>query len=220
MNLPVFSISRTHSLYMFLRTDKSISYVMLLNGQNNRGNVSFLFGFINNTQAHTCSDTIFSTPLTATYMPHFIALSMIPQQNYGKIIVKVIKITPLAHPINSSLPRRGLRSRHNFYFNPPSERGGHVFWKPDCWSLGFPSCTQFPFGLLSSTTRFRYLHCNIIPLVKNHTNEGMSLWMLPPCTGHLWVVVIVAGQALHRDTLWKRNSGKKDAVITNINTER
>lgn len=122
MNLPVFSISRTHSLYMFLRTDKSISYVMLLNGQNNRGNVSSLLGFINNTQAHTCSDTIFSTPLIATYMPHFIALSMIPQQNYGKIIVKVTKITPLAHPINSSLPRRGLRSRHNFYFNPMSER--------------------------------------------------------------------------------------------------
>lgn len=72
-----------------------------------------------------------------------------------------------------------------------------------------PHYAQFPFGLLSSSAHFRYLHFNIIPLVKNHTNEVMSFWMLHPCACHLWTVVIVALQAFHWDTLWERNSGKK-----------
>lgn len=84
MKSPVFSISQTQSLDMFLRSDENHALSDAPKWAKYEGECLLPFRFINNTQAYTCSDTIFSTPLIATYMPQFISRLWSHSQIMGK----------------------------------------------------------------------------------------------------------------------------------------
>lgn len=81
---------------------------------------------------------------SSTYMSHLISYP----QPHNKVWENNCNST--STPVRSSLPRRVLRNRHNFYFNPMTESGGPAFWKPVYWSPGFQVVAKFPSGFYAA----------------------------------------------------------------------